>query len=332
MNKNIYKILAPFAVAVLIITAWHFGYRGSLNHQAVLLRAKNGHPPPKNTSTRKYANYKNVNSLPKHHVNFQPNSIRSDLTVVSAFYDINREGRPSSEYFSWLRTTFQINNPFIFFTQAKYKNVTLELIPPNRSVLIIFLELEDTPYYKDIDRVKQIISQEQYKSRVQHPDRLECTNPLYSVVIFSKFAFLEIAVQINTFQSTRFLWMDAGASRFFEDFDLANPLLGRNIPEGQFLVNLESRAYEDQMFTSKNRDLMWTASNFIQATVMGGSSSSIGPMRKEMEVEWEMMLNASVVNNEQIALALLLFRRPELFFLYDKHNTVQWKEFLRFLI
>jgi predicted Rossmann-fold nucleotide-binding protein len=86
--------------------------------------------------------------------------------VVSAFYGINRVGRPSSEYLNWLRTTFQINNPFIFFTQAKFKNDILELIPLNRSVLIVFLELEDSPYYKDIDRVKQIIDTAQYKSRI----------------------------------------------------------------------------------------------------------------------------------------------------------------------
>jgi hypothetical protein len=64
--------------------------------------------------------------------------------------------------------------------------------------------------------------------------------------------------------------------------------------------------------------------------MMGGASSSIVPMSKEMGVEWEMMLNASVVNNEQILLNLLLFRRPELFCLFD--NSGDWNEFLRFLL
>jgi hypothetical protein len=335
MSKNINKTLAPFAVAVLIIAVWHYGYLGRFDQKAVeriILLPKNGPPPPHNTSTHKYAYEKNVNSLSRQHVNFKPDSIQDNLTIVSAFYDINRVGRPNSEYFKWLRTTFQLNNPFIFFTQAKYKNDILELIPPNRPVLIVILELEHTPYYKDIDRVKQIISIEQYRSRVQHPNRIECTNPSYVLVQFAKFALLEIALKLDTFKSNRYLWMDAGASRFFGDFDLKKPLTGRNIPEGQFLVNLESRAYGDQMFSSKNRDLIWTSSNFIRGTMMGGASSSIGPISKEMGVEWEMMLNASVVNNEQILLNLLLFRRRELFYLYDKHGTAVWNEFLRFLL
>jgi type IV secretory pathway protease TraF len=94
MSKNINKILAaPFAVAVLIIAAWHYGYLGRLNQQAVFFLTKTGPQPP-----HKYAYDKNVNSLPKQHVNFQPKSIQSDITVVSAFYGINRVGRPSSEY------------------------------------------------------------------------------------------------------------------------------------------------------------------------------------------------------------------------------------------
>jgi hypothetical protein len=272
--------------------------------------------------------------LLKQHVNFQPNSTQNNLTIVTAFYDINRIGRPNSEYFKWLHSTFQVNNPFILFTQAKCKNDIIQLIPPNRTVLIVILELEDTPYYKDIDRVKQVMSSQQYRSRMHYPDRIECTNPFYSVVIFSKFTFLDIAVKINPFQSSRYLWMDAGMSRFFGDFDLAKPLTGRRIPDGQFVINLESRAYSDPLFKTKSNFLIWMPSNFIQAGIMGGTGSSIALLSYEMEREWRKMLKASVVNNEQVLMAFVLFRRPKMFHVYDKQfqTSGAWVEFMKYLL
>jgi hypothetical protein len=65
---------------------------------------------------------------------------------------------------------------------------------------------------------------------------------LYVLVQFAKFALLEIALKLNTFKSNRYLWMDAGASRFFGDFDLKKPLTGRKVPEGQFLVKVDALA------------------------------------------------------------------------------------------
>jgi hypothetical protein len=286
----------------------------------------------KNKIKHKYE-YTKVDSLIKEPINFRQNSVQSDLTIVSAFFDINRKGRPNSDYFTWLNNTLKMNNPFVFFTQAKYKKAIIELISPNRPVIIIILEIEDTPHYADLDRVKRILDTSEYRTRMQDSGRIECTNPLYVMVQFSKFTMLDITARLDPFRSNRFLWMDAGASRFFKDYNLSIPLSGRNIPSNKFVINLVDWASSEEQFKNKDRGLLWSSNNLVRGTIMGGSSEIISNVSVEMGKEWETMLNESVVNNEQILLNLLLFRSPELFYVYDK-NTKEWdfSRLLRFLV
>ena len=43
---------------------------------------------------------------------------------------------------------------------------------------------------------------------------------MYSIIQYSKFEWLKTAIEENPFNSDFFFWLDAGGSRFFEDYDL----------------------------------------------------------------------------------------------------------------
>ena len=43
------------------------------------------------------------------------------LTLVSAYYDISRKGRPKEHYFKWIGEIAKLDVPFVFFTQAKFE-------------------------------------------------------------------------------------------------------------------------------------------------------------------------------------------------------------------
>ena len=81
---------------------------------------------------------------PKH---YEPLTNHS-ITIVSAFFDISRMDRSKEIYFDWIRKTIKINAPFVFFTQAKYKNEIEKIFETkqNNAFKIIAIELEDLEY------------------------------------------------------------------------------------------------------------------------------------------------------------------------------------------
>jgi hypothetical protein len=263
--------------------------------------------------------------------NFDPNTYQRDLTIVCALYDINRVGRPISDYLQWLNVTLKLNAPFVFFTQAKNKDKILSLVPKTTPILMIIVELEDLIYFKDFNTVNDIIKSEEYKQKMPDSNRLECVNPLYSIVIFSKFTFMEISTELNPFKSSKFLWVDAGASRFFGNFDLSTKILGTSISVDKFLVIMQRRFFPEDIFVKKDRN-MWMSTSYTMSTILGGTSLSIKILSIEIYKEWLEMLKGRVVNNEQIALHTLYLRRPELFQLYIHPTTdFVFDDFFRYL-
>ena len=81
-----------------------------------------------------------------------------------------------------------------FFTQSKHlaeiERIFKNNARKNAHFKIVAIELEDLIYYNEVNLVNEIITSPEYKKRMSHPDRLECTNPLCSIVIHSKFMLL----------------------------------------------------------------------------------------------------------------------------------------------
>ena len=126
-----------------------------------------------------------------------------------------------------------------------------------------------------------------------------------------------------------------GASRFFENFDVKTKLAGSQIPANKLTVVLEKgRSGSDKEFKRKNyQNMVWGASNYFRGTMMaGGDRNIIRAVNEELKEELNGMLENGVVNNEQIGLNLLYYRRPELFNTFDGGGATQWKYFMKFLI
>ena len=241
-------------------------------------------------------------------------------TIVSGYFDISRLSRPKEEYFEWLKQTQKLNAPFILFIQKKYeKNVSEMFQNRKKPFLIIPTELNDLYFYKDIEKVKNITESPNYRSRVSSSGRIECSNPLYSIVIFSKFYLMNRTAQMNPFNSEKFIWMDAGISRFYAGFNLSLPINGTRIPNDKYFIIFETRAYSDPYFNNKDaNNLLWSDKNYIQAGIMGGTPQVISKVTKLMVKQWNRMISNNLINNEQIALILSYFEEPGLFRLFNR--------------
>ena len=241
-------------------------------------------------------------------------------TLVSAFFDISRLGRPKEEYFEWLKQTQKLNAPFILFIQKKYeKNVSEMFQNRKKPFLIIPTELNDLYFYKDIEKVKNITESPNYRSRVSSSGRIECSNPLYSIVIFSKFYLMNRTAQMNPFNSEKFIWMDAGISRFYAGFNLSLPINGTRIPNDKYFIIFETTAYSNPLFINKDvNNLLWGDKSFVLAGIMGGTPKIISKVTKLMVKQWNRMISNNLINNEQIALILSYFEEPGLFRLFNR--------------
>jgi hypothetical protein len=239
----------------------------------------------------------------------------SNLTLVSAYFDIYRSERPKENYFSWLKKTFELNAPFVFFVEKKFQEEIIELIPINKQVTLITIEIEDLPYFADFDVINSILNSTEYKSKMRkYLNNIECINPLYSITIFSKSHFLKTAVDLNSFNSSKFVWVDAGISRFIGNFDVNRPILGRKLPSEKFTFILQTRAFKDRDFVEKNyKNVAWNIKNFNKAGFMGGGAVAIRNYSLELKKTWINLLNMGIVNNEQTAVILMYFEKPHLF-------------------
>jgi hypothetical protein len=236
------------------------------------------------------------------------------VTIVTAFFDINRaekgDGRTVEEYKQWIVRTLQLNCNLYIVTEEKFRNFFMENRPLKyqNQTFIEIIDFKDCHYYKYYNKMVEILDSAMYKSKIAYPERVECKLPEYNIIQYSKFHFLQMAIDENPFQSEYFLWMDAGCSRFFMNVDISQPYPSKN-----GLTILEKN--KDLFIIQKRHDLerfpidehfIWRADNLLYGTMFGGTPWSIQTIAENVEIVFqEKMLLEQNVNNEQLALALV---------------------------
>jgi hypothetical protein len=245
------------------------------------------------------------------------------ITIVTAFFDINREekgdGRRLNDYKEWIKKTLQLNCNLYVVTEEKFKDffLTHRLKHSSSNMHLRIIDFKESHYYKYYDKMKTIIESPEYKGRIAYPDRVECKMAEYSIIQYSKFHYLQMAIDENPFQSSAFFWMDVGASRFFLDVDISIPFPSKNCIDflkknDKFIIQKR----QDLEYFNIDEDFIWNSANLLYGTMFGGNIIVIQTISKLVEnVFTEKMLANNNVNNEQLALALVWKYNNELFFL-----------------
>lgn len=243
-------------------------------------------------------------------------------TLVTAFFDINREnkgdGRKLEEYMEWMKKTLQLNANLYIVTEKKFIPFILEHRPLHYPTVIKEQTLQDCKYYQYYDRICDILKSDDYMSRIQHPNRVECILPEYTIVIYNKFEWMENAIQEDPFHTSSFFWVDMGISRFFLDVDVSKPYPGLCVHTTDcFIVQKRHDLLQFPM-----DELMWKSDNLLKTTMFGGDKEVVGRVSKEMEHVFVHMIENGCVNNEQVGLALVWKQHPGWFHLVDDYRGV----------
>lgn len=256
-------------------------------------------------------------------------------TIVSAFFDINREtrgdGRRLEEYMEWIKRTLQLNCNLYIITEARFIDFMKSARPVEYMHKTVFKAdtLENAMFYKYRDRMHEIMQTAEYKSRIMHPTRVECVLPEYNVIQYSKFGWLLDAIQENPFQTDVFFWMDIGISRFFESMNLSleypNPvvlerLVGDNTKDSARNRFIIQKRHDLETFNIDD-GFVWRSDNLLKGGMFGGTELCIRRMSKYLnQIFKEQMLDKECVNNEQVALSLIHTINPEWFNLVDDND------------
>jgi hypothetical protein len=253
-----------------------------------------------------------------------------DVTIVSALFNIEREeidGRKWDEYLDWFEKTLNLNCPmFLFITEdirdfVEHKRLK---IPTE----IIVQTIEEIPYYSLKSEIESILSSEYFKENVQDTNRIECKHSMYSIIQYSKFKWIEQAIQENPFNSKFFFWVDAGASRFFTDYNFSqrfpsdNALEALNEMGDKFLIQLNMEYYKDLANAeTMNETYLYDCRSFVLGSLFGGTKNGILQVVNKIDnlLKNQMIANG-FINNEQIALGYLLKTNSDLFVQYERYN------------
>ena len=252
-------------------------------------------------------------------------------TLITALYDIKRNSVDTSssslktlnDYYVWFKKTLQINAPMIIYTEEISKPFIIKYRPSEYPTKIIIQKLETIPYYKYYQQIKTILESPEYKSKIKNPQRIECLLPEYNIIQYSKFEWLKDISNQNYFNTSFFMWIDAGISRFFPP--IYNP---KNIFPQQNGINLlqtnkfviQGRNLIYYINKISDTDFIWDSTNLLSGGIFGGTKESIQIISKKINDCFEtIMLKNMNVNNEQLALALIWKHNPQLFNIFYNH-------------
>lgn len=240
------------------------------------------------------------------------------VMVITSLFDINRDtkgdGRTIAEYLNWFEKTLKLKCDMTIYTEKKFqdfilkhrKNVTNE-------TKIIIQNLEDLPFYKNFNKIAEIINSRQYKRKIRHPERVECILPEYNLIQYSKFGWLKEAAEKNK-EHEYFFWMDAGCSRFFLDTDLnkewPNPSL---LDKDKFLI--QRNVNWPKMWNNLNISrYIWHSNALMCGGLFGGGRDMINKMELLIEKICQNIFFANqCFNNEQFAIVIACKIYPEWF-------------------
>jgi len=238
------------------------------------------------------------------------------VNIITALFDIGREklgdGRSMDQYLVWFEKTLQLKVPMIIYTEEKFKRFIEERRNPENTEIRI-QHLEEIPMYKHRESINKILNDSEYRSKIKDNSRIECNLDLYNIIQYSKFGWLQKEIKSGS-ASDFYFWMDAGCSRFFSDFDLSLdwPSLDKLDTE-KFIIqgNINTQRIYNSMDTEEYK---WDNNCILVGTLFGGIGSVVSRVSDlVIDILEKEMLELNTINNEQIALAIIFKRNPELF-------------------
>lgn len=158
------------------------------------------------------------------------NENMSDITIVTAFFDIGRGNLPkekhgriipayqhrnNDKYFEYFQNLAKVNNDMVVYTTKEFKK---RIVNARRSVnkKTTVIVLDSYLIYKDHNlknRIEEVMNDQGYISMVNTPEHIEYWNSDYVLVNFFKSFYVSDAIDNGYIDTDLAAWIDFGYCR-----------------------------------------------------------------------------------------------------------------------
>jgi hypothetical protein len=237
------------------------------------------------------------------------------VRIITALFDIKRDtkgdGRGIEDYLNWFKETLKLKCNMTIYTEERFKSFVEE----NRKNInydtdIIIQKLEEIPFYKWKNKIAELINSDYFKSKMRDLNRIECYLPEYNIIQYSKFGWLEQAIEKN--EDDYFFWMDAGCSRFFGNFDTNSIWPDTNkLDINKFTIQGNSN-YVNFFHNLNIEEYIWDNNCVLVGTLFGGGRQIIKKLNNDINDIFNFFITKNCINNEQFALAIFAKQNPDI--------------------
>ena len=236
--------------------------------------------------------------------------------IITALYDIDREtkgdGRTLRDYLEWFKTTLKLKCDMSIYIEEKFYDFVKRHRDPELKTDIIIQNFNEIPYYPKLDKIKNILDSKEYKSRMRDPLRIECYLPEYNVIQYSKFDWVCFEIDKDPSYDI-YMWMDAGFSRFFDNFDITQPWPNPNkLPIDKFTVQGNIN-FINRIDTLNVNEYIWDNNCLLSGGLFGGGKEIMKFMKDEIDKFVDFLFENQCFNNEQFGLASISKNNREKF-------------------
>nr|KAG5696637.1 hypothetical protein BaRGS_034098 [Batillaria attramentaria] len=244
-----------------------------------------------------------------------------NFTLVTAMLDIGRgnwsshQKRSYNTYLLYMQRVLRLDVNMVIFIESKGRPfVDWMRRGRERQTRVVEITLEELPYYRYRDRMKEIMDSEEYKkdNELVRKNLCEASIPEYDILQWSKLYFLQEAISANPFQDSYFIWLDGGYGRG-EDIHPSDGVwkptqLFQEADKVTFLERESVEPYRRHAARLHKMSINIVAGGFIA----GGSRAleRLYELQQKLIEEW---MREGVVDDDQTIYMQLYFRYPRLF-------------------
>jgi len=222
-------------------------------------------------------------------------------TIVTCYFQIKSK-QPVESYMLWMQYMLEKQCPMVIFCDKESYPIIKAQRPHHTKIIVMTMTEFHSYRYIDAYRANYELDHERYHS------------PELYMIWAEKVHFVKRAIEMNPFQSDRFLWVDIGCFR--EPSDLQWPK--RRIPE-KVLTLLVTPFTEEELQCTKETLPSFLTTNRIGATIFGGGKEAL---LRYHDLYYEMVeyfiQTGRFIGKDQSILNSVYLLNPTLFELVEK--------------
>lgn len=242
-----------------------------------------------------------------------------DITIVSAFVDLDRKDRDESHYLKSLENLLKSRHPIFLFCDEKYFEIARQMRGGTPLELIKFdkTDIENLSMFK---QVQAIVNDEKWINQADWLKNSVNRDPYYICLTFMKQKFLQYTK--NKSGSTYYYWVDSGVFSSYKINENINEFSLTKIPKDRFFITSFDYA-ADKEIHGFNIEGMTELCNGVRpnyvcrATVFGGTKYQIDVGAELFDEVLRCSLNKNLVGTEESIYTIISHQYP-LFF--NRHN------------